>query len=89
MSYPAFTSFFAESDRTPARIAVWMALQPPFLSFTLPRPVKISVLRTRAGCSKQTAIDTLHWLEQRGYVVAHGRSTRGTVSLSLAWALPE
>lgn len=89
MSYPAFTSFFADPERTTARICVYMALQPPFLSHAKPHDVKISVAQSRARVSTRSVIDALAWLERRGYVVVHGRDSRGTPSISLAWALPE
>jgi hypothetical protein len=88
MSYPAFSAFFDDPERTTARICVYMALQPPFLSHANPRDVKISVAQSRARISTRSVIDALAWLERRGYVVVHARDRRGTPSLSLAWALP-
>jgi hypothetical protein len=89
VSYPAFVAFFADPERTPARICVYMALQPPFLSHAKPTDAKVSVVRHGARVSTRSVIDALAWLERRGYVVVHGRDRRGTPSLSLAWALPD
>lgn len=89
MSFPAFAAFFADAERTVARICVYMALQPPFLSHAVPKAVKISVLRHEARVSAGSVVDALAWLERKGYVVVHGRDRRGTPSLSLAWALPD
>jgi hypothetical protein len=89
MSFPAFHAFFNDPERTTARICVYMALQPPFLSHASPRAVKVSVAQLRARVSTRSVVDALAWLERRGYVVVHGRDRRGTPSLSLAWALPD
>lgn len=88
--YPAYAALFADPERTVARICVWMALQPPFLSHNEGKPVevKISVLQHRARVSTRSVVDALAWLERKGYVVVHRRDRRGTPSLSLAWALP-
>jgi hypothetical protein len=89
VSFPAFAAFFADAERTVARICVYMALQPPFLSHACPRAVKVSVVQSMARVSTRSVVDALAWLERKGYVVVHGRDRRGTPSLSLAWALPE
>jgi hypothetical protein len=88
--YPAYAAFFADPERTVARICVWMALQPPFLSHNPAAPVetKVAVIQHRARVSTRSVVDALAWLERKGYVVVHGRDRRGTPSLSLAWALP-
>lgn len=91
MTFPAFTAFFNDPERTTARICVYMALQPPFLAHAgegRPHEVKVAVLQHRARISTRSVIDALAWLERRGYVVVHSRDRRGTPSLSLAWALP-
>lgn len=87
MSFPAFTAFFDDPERTVARICVYMALQPPFLSLNpaAPREVKIEVVRARARVSTGAASQALRWLEQHGYVVVHGRDARGMPSLTLAY----
>jgi hypothetical protein len=87
VSYPAFTSFFADPERTTARVCVYMALQPPFLSHAVPRDVKIEVIRRSARISTRAAVDAIAWLIARGYAVVHHRDARGTPSLSLAWAI--
>lgn len=89
MSYPAFSSFFADPERSTARICAYMALQPPFLSHAVPRDVKIEVVRRAARISTRAAVDAIAWLICRGYVVLHGRDARGTARLSLAWAIAE
>lgn len=88
--YPAFAAFFKDPERTTARICVFMALQPPFLSFgDEPKAVKISVLQSLARVSTRSVVDALAWMERKGYVRVKERDRRGTPSLSLAWALPE
>jgi hypothetical protein len=89
MSFPAFAAFFNDPERTTARVCVWMALQPPFLSHAEPRSVKVITVRHRARVSTGTVVDALAWMERKGYVVVHGRDGRGNRSLSLAWALPD
>lgn len=90
VSFPAFTAFFADPERTVARICVYMALQPPFLSFgDQPRAVKVITVRHRARVSTRSVVDALAWMERKGYVTVSGRDRRGTPSLSLAWALPD
>jgi len=66
-----------------------MALQPPFLSHAEAREVKLEVIRHAARLNRHTVSDALAWLGRRGYVTVHGRDARGTLSLSLAWALPD
>lgn len=89
MSFPAFDDFFADPERTTARICVYMALQPPFLSHAVPKATKTDVVQHASRVSTRSVVDALAWLERRGYVVVHSRDRRGTPSLTLAWALPD
>jgi hypothetical protein len=91
MSYPAFDAFFADPERTTARICVYMALQPPILSLNpaMPRAVKVEVVRQLARVSMGAASQALGWLILRGYLVVHARDARGMPSLTLAYSLPE
>jgi hypothetical protein len=88
MSYPALSDFASDPGRTYARWCVYMALQPPFLSFTVPRDVKIAALQAKARIATGTVSEALAWLERRGYIVVHSRDRRGMPSVTLAWALP-
>lgn len=87
VSYPAFTTFFADPERTTARICVFMALQPPLLSHTEPRDMKVDVVRRAARVSEESARASLAWLIARGYLVLHRRNPRGVASLTLARAV--
>lgn len=87
--YPAFASFAEDPGRTYSRWCVYMALQPPFLSFTEPREVKIAVVKARARIGAGRASEALAWLERRGYVVVHSRDRRGMPSITLAYARTE
>lgn len=87
--YPALSEFAEDPGRTYSRWCVYMALQPPFLTFTAPRDVKIPVLRTRARISMGATSRALQWLIERGYVIVHSRDRRGMASLILAFALPD
>lgn len=87
MSYPAFTSLFADPERTMARICVFMALQPPFLSHETPRDAKLEAVRSAARVSPNAIVDALKWLERRGYIRVHSRDYRGVPSVTLAWSV--
>lgn len=86
MSFPAFTTFFADPDRTPARICVWMAIQPPLLDFAIPRPLKVDAVATTARISTRTAVDTINWMIDRGYLVVHRQDGRGVRDVTIAYA---
>jgi hypothetical protein len=88
VSFPAFDAFFRDPERTPARVCVYMALQPPFLSHAVRKDATAEAVRAAARVSTRSVVDALAWLERKGYVVVHGRDRRGTPSLTLAWALP-
>lgn len=87
MSYPAMTTFASDPDRTYSRWCVYMALQPPVLSFTEPRDVKLDVVHRAARVSRGQASKALGWLILRGYLVLHGRDARGMPSLTIAYAV--
>lgn len=85
--YPAFASFGDDPGRTHARWAVYMAVQPPVLSHSLPRPLKLEVICSRAHVRWATASEVRAWLIKRGYLVEHGRDGRGMPLVTLAWAI--
>lgn len=85
MSFPAFTAFFADPERTPARICVWMAVQPPLLDFAIPRPLKVDAVATTARISHGTAVETINWMIGRGYLVVHRQDGRGVRDVTIAY----
>lgn len=88
MSYPALESLFDDVERTPARVCVYMAIRPPYLSHAAPTPIKVAAVAARARVSTSSAGDALAWLIRRGYLFVHSRDRRGMPSVTLAWALP-
>lgn len=87
--YPALAEFAEDAGRTYSRWCVYMALQPPFLSFNDPREVKIAVVKARARIGTGRASEALQWLERRGYILVHSRDRRGMPSITLAYALSD
>lgn len=85
--FPAFTSFFAEPERTPARIAVYVALQPPVLDFREPRPVKLESLARLARVHVSEASRALRWLIDRGYLTVHSTDRRKLRTVTLEWCV--
>jgi hypothetical protein len=77
------TDLFADPERTAARISVYGALQPPFLSYDEPRAVKLEALRVRAKIGRRQAAAALAWLIRRGYLELHHRGHRGMVVVTL------
>lgn len=87
MSYPAMFAFFADPERTPGRIAVYLAIQDgerPMLGFEVPRPIKVDAVAAAARVSYRTAIDAIHWMLARGYINDRGRDSRGVRQVTLA-----
>jgi hypothetical protein len=89
MSYPAFTSFGKEIRRGHAVWRVYMALQPPCLSFHKPKDIKATGLATELRMGRRHVIRALNELVAAGYVIEHGRGLYGVRSLSLVFALEE
>jgi hypothetical protein len=87
--YPALASFFADPGRTTARGAVYLAIQPPLLSHSQPKPLKLEVICTRAHVRWATASEVRAWLIEHGYLQVHMRDGRGVPIVTLAWALGE
>lgn len=87
MSYPAYEAFGKEIGRGYAVWRVYMALQPPRLTFHTPRAVKVAAMVSELRMSPRDVIRGLSVLTQRGYLVEHSRDRRGVRSLTLAYAL--
>lgn len=87
--YPALHSFNDDPGRTQKRWAVYMAVQPPVLSHSLPRPLKLEEICRRARVRWATASEVRAWLIHHGYLVEHGRDARGMPLVTLAWAVGE
>lgn len=87
--YPALVSFNDDPGRTAARWAVYMAVQPPVLSHSLPRALKLEEICLRARVRWTTASETRSWLIKHGYLIEHGRDARGMPLVTLAWAIGE
>lgn len=89
MSYPAFASFGKEIRRGYAVWRVYMALQPPCLSFHKPKDVKAVWLAGELQMGRRHVIRALNELVAAGYLIEHTRDAHGVRSLSLAFALEE
>lgn len=87
--YPALASFSDDPGRTHARWAVYMAVQPPVLSHSLPRALKLEEICHLARVRWATASEVRAWLIQHGYLIKHGEDARGMPLLTLAWAIGE
>lgn len=95
MSYPAYMAFSGEPDLTLTSWRVYMTLQPPFLDFVEPRPVKIELLhealkfqrKRQHSVGRQHVRAAVVWLIARGYLVECGRDSRGVRLLRLAYAV--
>lgn len=64
-----------------------MHLRPPTLHFTEPREKKIWTLAAELHMSPRKVRDALDWLTARGFLVEHGRDSRGVRRLSIAYAV--
>jgi hypothetical protein len=87
LSYPAFTSFGKEIRRGYAVWRVYMALQPPRLSFHKPCDVKATGLATELQMGRRHVIKALNELVASGFLVEQGRDHHGVRSLMLAYAI--
>lgn len=85
--YPAVSSFASDPGRTHARWAVYMNIQPPFLSMTVPKPLPVDSAALAAKVSTGAAAEAINWLIRRGYLVVHSVDGRGVRSVTLAWAI--
>lgn len=74
--YPAYEAFGKDIRVGFARWKVYMAIQPPVLSFGKPREIKVEVVRRMARTSTRATIAALNWLEQAGYIEVHRRRPR-------------
>lgn len=87
MSYPAFTAFGKDIARGHAVWRVYMALQPPRLSFHRSKAVKAVALADELRMGRRHVIRALNELVDAGYLVQHGRDAHGVRSLSIAYAI--
>lgn len=85
--FPAFTQFFDDPGATPARIKVYMAVQPPALSFDAPQPLKVDAVRVTARVSHGATVEAVRWLIRRGYLTVHHTDRRGLRTVTLAYAV--
>lgn len=87
MSYPAYESFGKWIGRGYGAWRVYMALQPPALTFHTAKDVKVVGLVDELHMSPRDVIRALGVLTEAGYLVEHSRNRRGVRSLTLAYAL--
>lgn len=87
--YPALHSFNTDPGRTHQRWAVYIAIQPPVLSHSIPRALKLEEICRAARVRWATASEVRAWLIQHGYLIEHGRDARGMPLVTLAWAVGE
>lgn len=88
MSFPAYESFGRDIEIGYARWRVYTYLVHRLpLSHAEPRVVKVWFVAEQIPLARRHVIKALDWLTRRGYVVEHGRASRGERMLSLAWAV--
>lgn len=87
MSYPAYQDFGKHIKAGYAVWRVYMALQPPCLTFHAPKDIKAVWLARELKMGRRHVIKALNWLVEHGYVVQHGRGLHGVRSLTLAYAV--
>lgn len=89
MSYPAYEAFGKEIGPGYATWRVYMALQPPKLDFAVPKDIKTAALAQELRMGRQHVRNAITRLIALGYLIEHGRDTRGVRSLRLAYALSQ
>ena len=87
--YPAYSAFAKDVDIGFARWRVYMALQPPVLDFMRPVDIKIGALARSIPLHRDKVRDALNWLTKAGYIVEHGRNSRGVRQLTIAYAVTD
>lgn len=87
MSFPAYDELSADIELGFVAWKVYMWLQRNWLNHTSPRETKYLLLQQALHLRPASVLVGLNWLVERGYLIEHERSDRGTRRFTLAWSV--